>query len=427
MNRFIYNVETYINFFSVSIEDFNTNEQRLFEISYRRNDIKEIVELFKSKETHYVIGFNNINYDDIIINYLIKNYNRLSNASTTTINKELKTLNDKMTEDSDTEMKYGFKKNFDFYKKYKYGFPPISIDLFLYWSKMLRISKKLSLNTLACNINYPDITEQPIDVDKYLDFDEMDIIFNHGTRNMKITKILANMMVGEINLRLAAHRKYGFNCYSWDSVKLGLNVLVKRYCDRTGLEESVVKDLRTHNSIVHLKDIIFDVIKFDKPTNDLDLKLYTYTLKSKQHSQYKNFYTLLEHLKTLSVTSTNELSFEVMFKGLRYDIKSGGLHSYHKAEIVEQEEGYIYEDVDVNSYYPSLGAEWKVVPKHLGNEFAEELNNIKNERLKLKREGLGKSAEANLLKLALNGGFYGRKIKKIKKFAFMYNLTIFVR
>lgn len=402
MQRIVYNIETYINFFSVSVEDFNSTDTLYFEISERRNDFKEIVKFFNSLE--FVIGFNNNGYDNILINYLLKNYNRLSTSPTIAINHELKDLNDLLSEDSNRERQGLNKINWDRYKKYLYNFPAKSIDIFLFWSKKLRISKKLSLNTLACTINYPLIQEQPIDVNKELTLKEFDIIGEHGSRNTNITRQLARLLVGEINLRLAAYKKYGFNCFSWDGVKLGYNILIHRYCKKTGLNEKEVKELRTTPTSVKLKDIIFDTVKF-KPNENI--KPYIYVLKKKQYQRYTSFYALLEYLKTLEVTGTKEIEVEAKFDGIRYDIKSGGLHSYHNAEIVKVEEDYIYEDWDVMSYYPTLGSEWAVVPKHLGSSFAEELGIIKEDRLELKRKGLGKSAEAELLKLSLNGGYYG--------------------
>lgn len=398
MKRVIYNLECYSNFFSCSVEDFNSTEQLEFEISERKNNLKEIVQFFKKID--YVIGFNNNGYDDILINYLIKNYNRLSTSPIEVINKELKYINDCIILDQRNETRA----NYEIYSKYKWNFPPISIDIFLYWSKMTRIQLKISLNTIACHLHYPIIQEQPINIDKELEIEEFNIIKDHGTHNVKKTKLIARFLINEINLRLAANRKYGFDCYSWDQVKLGLNILIHRYCKRTGYLEEDVKNSRTFVNSVKLKDIIFDKIKFDYNEN---IEPIYYTHKEVQHKQFRSFYALLEYLKTLEVYGTKEIDVEVLYDKLRYDIKSGGLHSYHKSEIVEVKENYIYRDVDVSSYYPSLGSEWKIVPKHLGEEFGNELGDIKEERLELKRNGLGKSPEAELYKRALNGGYYG--------------------
>ncbi len=48
-------------------------------------------------------------------------------------------------------------------KKYKYQNKWLDIDLFLYWSKLLRLSKKLSLKGLAIQLNYPVVQELPFD------------------------------------------------------------------------------------------------------------------------------------------------------------------------------------------------------------------------------------------------------------------------
>lgn len=55
---------------------------------------------------------------------------------------------------------------------------------------------------------------------------------------------------------------------------------------------------------------------------------------------------------------------------------------------------------------------WGFVPEHLGKEFAEDLDDIRLERMDLKSKGLGKSNASELLKLAMNGGFYGNTNNK---------------
>ena len=400
MNKVVYNIETYVNYFSCTVEDFYTDDLITFEISERRNDLDLIYKFFTSKELEYLVGFNNNKYDNILTSYLILNYQKLKDLHHSELNSLLKQLNDTVTFDIKTESR----RNYEAHSPYFFNFFNKSIDIFLFWSKMLRLSKKLSLNTLACNINYPIIQEQPINVDKYLDINEFDIIKEHGEINVKKTKAIAILLKGEINLRIAAKRKYGFNCLSWDGVKLGLNILIYRYSKRIEKDEKDIKQLRTHTESVKIKDIIFDSVKFKYNS---DIKPIFYTNKSKVFTRYTSFYALLEYLKTLEVKTTKEINVEVLFQDLKYDIKSGGLHSFHRAELIEPKSDEEYEDIDVSGYYPSLGSEWQVVPNHLGDEFAEELGDIKNERIDLKKKGLGKSAEANLLKLSLNGGYYG--------------------
>lgn len=389
--RFCYDIEVYRNFFSAAFVDYDTGEKYLFEISSRKNQIKELVSFIKNIK--YLIGFNSLNYDNVIIMYMFKNLSELEYLEASEINAILKKISDEIiTEDS--------KK----YNEYRYRTPFVTIDLFLFWSKMLRISKKLSLKSLAINMRWSRIQELPIAPDQDIMLDEMDLLIDYNFNDVYVTEKLAKDHLREdINLRMAAKIKYGLDCMSWDSVKLGLNILVKRYCERTGKNIRQVRELRSPRSSVNIGDLILPAIQFN---NGSDTYIQ-YIEDKKIVTQFSSFFGLYKYLKGLTVINTNEINCRVLLEGNRYDVKSGGLHTFHNPGVVVPEDDEIYADKDVSSYYPTLGAMWGFIPEHLGTEFAEELDSIRLERLDLKNKGLGKSNEAKMLKLALNGGFYG--------------------
>jgi hypothetical protein len=385
--RIVHDIECLPNFFSIAIVDYDSDREWSFEISERRNDIDRIVEFYN--DVKIAIGFNSVHYDDIVINYLFKNYKKLKSLSYLEVTKQLKIISDYVVND-----------RYEDYKQYKYNIRYTQLDLYLYWSKMLRLSKKLSLKSIAVGMNWKLIKEFPLKHTDNIKLEQIDEFLKYNFNDSYVTKELANRLSKDINLRMEAKKLYGLDCLNWDGVKLGLNVLLKRYCDRTGLELSDVKDLRTTHYSFVLNDIILPEIEFKYEENqDYWIDKDTYCCK--------NFYTLLKLMKQRTVTTTTELSYRVYYKDTVYDIKSGGLHSFHKSEIIEPSITELYLDKDVSSYYPTLGAMWNFVPKHLGYQFAEELDAIRKERLELKANGLGKSNQANLLKLGMNGGFYG--------------------
>lgn len=391
--RWIYDIEIFPNFFSCSLKNYDTQEKLIYEISERKNDLLEVVKLFNQKDSWF-IGFNTIHYDNLIIMYLIKNYHKLKNKDYIEITKELKILNDKIILDDDYKQ----------FNNLKYNQPFRSVDIFLYWSKLLRISKKLSLKSLAVNINWYKIQDLPHSPDHVVQLEEIEEILSYNMNDVEIVEFLAKKKMNkDINLRKDAQERYGFPCMSWDGVKLGLNVLVKRYCERTGLDFDYVNSLRTNRSIIKLSDVILPIIQFDEDDDS-----YIEFIEEKQLiRQFKSFYGLHKFLMNLSVEKTNEINCRIFYNGNRYDVKSGGLHTYHNPEVVIPDKDEIYADKDVSSYYPTLGGDWNFIPEHLGIEFAEELKAIKLERLELKHKGLGKSSDAELLKLGMNGGFYG--------------------
>lgn len=391
MKRYVYDIEVFPNYFIAAFCDYDTDERKLFEISDWKNDSEELIKFLKTVKS--LISLNGIHYDDLHLISIIKgdkSNEQLFNLTQEIINND----------------------NYDFYKQYKY-FPKTykitQIDLYLYWSKMLRLSKMLSLKSLAVQLNFPNIQELPIKPGTIIDESQREELTAYCWNDVKITKLLAKKMSDDINLRFDAKKKYGFKCESWDGPKLGSNILLTEYCKKFNLDINVVKEKQTIRNSVNFSDIILDKIEFKKGSTEY---FYNDDIKS---FQFKSFYGLYQYLKTKTVTSTKEISCRVMYKGVAYDIKSGGIHSFHKNELITLKEGYFYEDWDVESYYPSLGIEWEMVPEHMpGLQFL--LKSLKSERSKLKEKGLKKSAASKLIKLALNGGFYGMTNNKYSPF-----------
>jgi hypothetical protein len=388
MRRYCYDLETLKGLFTATFINYDTDEIHQFIIGEDfENQLEELKEFVKGID--YLIGFNSQSFDDPILNYVIQQNvvfpEIIYGVAQDLINQQNE-----------------YNRN-DPYKKYKWNKPWKSIDLFLYWSKMLRLSKKLSLKYFESNMDLK-IQEMPIPHNKEsFTQEEIKLVLDYNLTDVKATKELAKRLKDEINLRLYAQNIYGFDCMSWDGVKLGLNILLKIYCDKNGYDIEKVKKLRTIRTSIVLKDIILPEIKFT-PTEDLS---YRWIKVGKSDVKlFKSFYALHQDLIKQTVTSTDQINYRVIYKGTIYDIKSGGLHSFHpEPSIIKPTENQSYIDMDCSSYYPTLGGIWNFVPEHLKEgKFNEDLLQIKDERVSSKKTDPNKAA---LLKLALNGGFYG--------------------
>lgn len=73
---FVYDVEIFPNFFSVTVKNTESGKSKSYEISERRNDITDIVKLFLHKGIHFV-SYNGMHYDSPLISYIIINYKKL--------------------------------------------------------------------------------------------------------------------------------------------------------------------------------------------------------------------------------------------------------------------------------------------------------------------------------------------------------------
>ncbi len=391
-------IEVYPNFFFIGVRDYRENTVLEFEVSEYVDDRQRIFDTF-SKFNGFLVTFNGIHYDNVVINYIVKDYSKLKDLPAKEFLLKVKEFSNKVI-DSDN--------NFDDIKYYKWFKKKwTDIDLFLYWSKMLRMSKKISLKSLGIQLGHPEVQELPYHHTKELTIEEIGVIKHYNIVNdIGILTTLFEKMKSQISQRHDAIEKFGFDktCYSWDGVKLGLNILLKEYCIENNVDPESIKELRTEfpKEGIKIKDILLPDIKF----RETEQKIFI-TIDKEGNTVYNcnTFYTLFEHIKRRTVYSTTDLYYSVIYNDVKYDIKSGGLHSWHKDEIVEPDlTKYLYEDIDVNSYYPSLGSEYGFVPVHLPG-MDKVIRRLKVMRLQYKAEGNKKDAE--LYKLALNGGYYG--------------------
>lgn len=73
---FVYDIEVFPNFFSVTVKNTESGIHKFFQISEKRNDMPEIIKLFLNKKIIFV-SYNGIHYDRPIISYIIINYKSL--------------------------------------------------------------------------------------------------------------------------------------------------------------------------------------------------------------------------------------------------------------------------------------------------------------------------------------------------------------
>ena len=86
---YVYDIEVFINVFHLTVKNTETSDLKMFEISARKNDIKELVDFFsiipkqsgwendlvlhrKFHSDKYIVGYNNLHYDNPILNYIIE-------------------------------------------------------------------------------------------------------------------------------------------------------------------------------------------------------------------------------------------------------------------------------------------------------------------------------------------------------------------
>ena len=383
----VYDIEVFQNIFHCAIKDTETGKITLFEISNRKNQLQELVEFFKEFEnvegswnnsytTDYQFntnkifaGYNNIHYDNPIINYIIDYYNVMKDKTYIEICKSIFNLSKTILNSKEGEE--------GIWKKWKYQqwFESFDILTMLY-STQLRVG----LKEMQVTMQYPNVQEFVYDWDIPLVESKFDEMIQYNINDVESTSELLDRCKKDIELRIAIEDEYGVRVLSKDGVNIGMKIITQKYLEKTGQTWWDIKDLRSPMDKIPLKDVILPFVKYDSPI----LKDMLDTLKKQTVSPGRKGY-----------------EYKFIFNNLRYTIGVGGIHSVNDPEIIIPKEDEYLIDCDVASLYPSMLIQHKFYPKHLGPEFLEVYSKIREERIEAKHNG--NKVKNETLKLALNG------------------------
>lgn len=383
---YVYDIEVFQNIFHCSVKNTETNDIYKFEISERKNQLRELVKFFKQVDKYITwgdyyttninipanvifCGYNNLHYDNPIINYIIEYEDKLMQYNIPTIYSSIFNLSKTITTSSED--------NIDAWKHWKYQiwFDTFDILTMLYSNKL-----RVGLKEIQVTMQYPNVQEFVCDWTKPLPLEDFDSMIDYNINDIESTSELLNRCKKDVDLRIAIEDEYGVRVLSKDGVNIGMKILTQKYLEKTGLTWWDIKDLRSPMSVIPLKDVILPFIKYDSPILQRVLEDMKNQIVSPGRKGYEN---------------------KFVFNNLRYSVGVGGIHSVNSPEIIIPRDDEMLIDIDVASLYPSMLIEYEFYPRHLGKEFLEVYKQIKDERIEAKHNG--DKVKNETLKLALNG------------------------
>lgn len=383
---YVYDIEVFQNIFHCSVKNTETNDIYKFEISERKNQLRDLVKFFKQVDKYITwgdyyttninipanvifCGYNNLHYDNPIINYIIEYEDKLMQYNIPTICSSIFNLSKTITTSSED--------NIDAWKHWKYQiwFDTFDILTMLYSNKL-----RVGLKEIQVTMQYPNVQEFVCDWTKPLPLEDFDSMIDYNINDIESTSELLNRCKKDVDLRIAIEDEYGVRVLSKDGVNIGMKILTQKYLEKTGLTWQDIKDLRSPMSVIPLKDVILPFIKYDSPILQRVLDDMKNQIVSPGRKGYEN---------------------KFVFNNLRYSVGVGGIHSVNSPEIIIPRDDEMLIDIDVASLYPSMLIEYEFYPKHLGKEFLEVYKQIKDERIEAKHNG--DKVKNETLKLALNG------------------------
>ena len=379
-------IEVYPDLFFVGIKDFKNKKVFSYEVSERKDERDK---LFKDLTSFsgFFVSFNGLHYDEVVLLYFIKNYKSLlKDCSLSEFFYFIKDVSDSIiNEDWDT------------IKLYKYAFRDwTSVDLFMYWSKMLRISKQISLKSLGIQLNHEEVQELPFPITHLFGTNEEEIeqLIHYNIKNdLGILEKLFVKMQGEVELRHYILKEYGIPSWSMDAPKIASEYLLEDYCRKTfNFNEE--------------DDVRFQEIEYKKYKKEIrNQRYYPKPFKIGDYLPPVNFKTeFFKNIHKEFCENGGDFYKEVPFNKNDTSImllpSVGGIHSKNDNQYWESNEEWVILDSDVTSLYPTLFKEYQFLRGDL-KIVLDKYVEIIDDRVKAKRNKDKKKDK--FLKLILNG------------------------
>ena len=279
-----------------------------------------------------------------------------------------------------------------FKNRFKYIVAPWEVivpqlDLFKLW----HFDRKfVSLKALEFAMRFDNVQDLPYAHDAVLTEEQMDLVIQYCINDVGATSDFYKISKKHIAIR-SFYEELGYNnLMSASEIGISKEVFTKELAIEMGVEQKLVKKLRTRRKQVHLKDIIFDYIQFNDNINKQTLaqfKKETYNDRSKMTEAQKK---------------KDAIKFSVPYKNVVREYAEGGLHSCCQPGIYESDDEYVLVDLDFASFYPHVSFKNGLHPEHIpGKVFNKIYEGFYTERKKYP-----KSDPRNAVcKLILNGSY----------------------
>ena len=370
----IFDIETFANFFCVTFKDPKSQEIKKFVIHDDIQQGEELIKFIQSNSQSWFIGYNSYHFDNPLLNFLYKHsFETCMSPAIEVVRNVHKLAIEIITNDN---------------RDFKYNLPFKHIDL-------MRIGRyKKSLKLLGVNLKWHKLQDLPVPMDSWIQKDQVDLILDYNLNDVLITEQLYNHLKDSIKFRHELSAEYELDLYNESDTGIANRILEKIYAESSGLRLKDFKDLRTERKFIKFDWVVFKDITFITPEFDTLLE------EVKSHTYYKD---------------QPFFSKKITFHGKTYKMGIGGLHSEDDPKVYEENENIYIIDADIGSMYPATLINNSLAPEHLGKKFLRSFTQIRDDRLKEKE--LGNKTKSEGLKLILNSSIG----KTLSKYSFLYD------
>lgn len=365
---YTYDIETYLDLFSLVLKHYESGTRWIYEISQRRNQAPDLLHMLGLLKYHQcrMVGFNNESFDYPVLHEFVRLMGLHGTVSSSDI--------------------YWFAQQiFDSDDRFRHTIWPSDrhveqVDLF----KIMHFdnfARSTSLKALEMRMKSTDVIDLPFPVDANMTSEQLDTVIAYNCHDVNETE---KFMV-EIKDRIEFRDTLGPEWINYNDTKIGKQVFIRElesagvpcFTRANGRREPIQTP---RDDGIRIAEILIDV-----PFENQEFQ--------RVHSFFK--------AQTIAAWNTKGFFKDITASvgGLDFHFGTGGIHASQSGVTHCADDDMMILDVDVVSYYPSLAIEWGFHPHHLGQSFVDTYRELKQRRVSYPKG----STENAMLKLALNG------------------------
>jgi len=314
----VYDLET-LDIFTATFIDRDSDETRVFVIS-KDKDERESLFKFLNEEVSGLIGYNSVNFDGQVIEYLFRN----PNCTPQDIRRYAQIITSEESRRPDVP---------------EWNFRIPQLDLFRALSLSTK-AKRVGLKWCEFMMDLENIEDMPSQGDGF-NWEEM--VLSYNLNDVLATKELYNRFKHEIELRRAITLRDNVNVMNSTEPDMAKKLFGKYLSRAMRIPLNDLKSMSTSRDVVHVKDIIFPYVTFKQ----------------------EKFQEVLTHFQSLSLKNKDNFEKIVNYKGIPIVFGLGGIHAAPKNKIYSSDDKNIIKSLDVVSFYPNLMIRNNLCPAHL--------------------------------------------------------------
>lgn len=302
----IFDIETYINYFSVIFKNVDSKEIKEFIIFEEKNDLSALYD-FITDQNKWFVGYNSFSYDNQLLRFIHAKYFDFSMTDSNDITIQINTLSNTIIHSE--------------FREYVYNLPFKGIDLM----KMGGYQKSLKL--MGVSMKWPKIQDLPIPFDSIIKLEDVNTIRQYNLNDVLMTEQLYIRLLDRIKLRAEISELYNIDCYTESDSGMANRILEKFYSETSGLAKKYFKDLRTERKFIKFDWVVFPEINF----------------------QTETLMNLLEEVKNYTYYKDQPFfKKRVTYGGIEYKLGMGGIHSVDSGAVFEQTDTTNLIDCDID-------------------------------------------------------------------------------